>query len=520
MKVKLKSFRNWGIMWKIMSISLAMMVLILSGILFYLFPKIENQLLQEKSTGIRNVVEAVHFQVKGYEKRVNSGELFVDDAKMLALEGIESMRYDGTNYIWINDLACRMVMHPINRDLNGQDMQDYRDPKGKRIFVEFVEMAQASEEGGTVSYMWPRPGSDKPVSKVSFVKLYQPWGWVIGSGVYVDDVEAEMAGLRNSFMLAAIAALALVMVLALLVSRFITRPIRQVVSAADQLAAGDLSVALTATSSDEIGQLMDAIDNMASMLKARENVAQEIADGNLSVTVSVASEQDSLGKAMVKMQQSIAALVAETKKLLAAAQAESFDVRGDAATLDGEYRNIIEGINNTLDVVVEKMFWYESILDSIPFPLSVTDLDMNWTFVNRPVENLLKTSRKEIFGKHCSHWGAQICNTEDCGIASLRRKRPTTFFDQFDKNFQVDTSFILNSRGEKIGHIEGVQDITKIAKVTEYSRQQVERLASTMARVAQGDLTVAFDLTEADAQGDGRYQQILSRDFENHQIHR
>ncbi len=287
-------------------------------------------------------------------------------------------------------------------------------------------------------------------------------------------------------------------VLLLLITRGISTPLKALTYQADSISHGDLSDSLSIDQGDEVGQLATAFREMAASLRAKAEAVDHISKGNLEIDIEVASKEDILGNSLIRMQKAIAGLVGETQNLVGAAQKENFDVRGNAATQQGKYREIIEGINKTLDVVVEKVFWYEALLDSIPFPISVTDLDMNWTFFNKPVEQLLKTTRKEMLGKHCSNWNAHICNTDNCGIAGLRKKKPLTYFDQFGKNFQVDTSYILNSQGEKVGHIEVVQDITKIARVTEYSRNEVERLTGYLNRLANGDFAFTMNISDGD----------------------
>jgi methyl-accepting chemotaxis protein len=141
-----------------------------------------------------------------------------------------------------------------------------------------------------------------------------------------------------------------------------------------------------------------------------------------------------------------------------------------------------------LDRFHEKAHWYEEMLDSIPFPISVTDMDMNWTFINRPVEGLLKTTRKDVFGKQCSNWGANICNTLDCGITSLRRNVLKTFFDQWGLNFQVDVAYLKNLKGEKIGHIEVVQEITSLVAGRDYQKVAVEQMGGYLDELARGNL--------------------------------
>lgn len=105
-------------------------------------------------------------------------------------------------------------------------------------------------------------------------------------------------------------------------------------------------------------------------------------------------------------------------------------------------------------------YWYEQLLDHMAQPVSVTDNNMNWTFINKPVEDMLQLKRSSVVGQHCSNWGAPICNTEKCGIECLRNGKNQTLFDQLNMNFKVDSDYLYNLRGKKIGHIEVVTEIT------------------------------------------------------------
>lgn len=109
----------------------------------------------------------------------------------------------------------------------------------------------------------------------------------------------------------------------------------------------------------------------------------------------------------------------------------------------------------------EQFNFYEQILDTIPNPLSVTDMDMKWTFVNRAATDPLGVKREDILGQHCSNWGANICNTDNCGVNCLRKGKPVTAFNQWGKDFRVDTFYIRNLDGKEIGHVEYVQEISE-----------------------------------------------------------
>lgn len=111
-----------------------------------------------------------------------------EDKKEQALRVIKSMRYAGDNYLWINDMKPIMVMHPMKPAMDGTDLSTYKDPKGKHLFNEFVKVCEKNGQG-FVDYMWPKPGEEKPVAKLSFVRLFKPWNWVVGTGVYIETAE-------------------------------------------------------------------------------------------------------------------------------------------------------------------------------------------------------------------------------------------------------------------------------------------------------------------------------------------
>ena len=143
----------------------------------------------------------------------------------------------------------------------------------------------------------------------------------------------------------------------------------------------------------------------------------------------------------------------------------------------------------------EKVNFYEQVLDAIPNPLSVTDMDMKWTFVNRAATDPLGVKRKDVLGQHCSNWGANICNTEKCGVHCLRQGKKDTFFNQWGKDFHVDTSYITGLDGNKIGHVEYVQEISeKVALKAVY--KDVDAISESLTtgaselKIASNALTV------------------------------
>lgn len=123
-----------------------------------------------------------------------------EEKRKRASELVKALRYGPENkdYFWINDLRPHMVMHPYKPEMDGQDLKDSQDPNGKKLFVEFARVARQSGEG-FVDYLWPKYGADKPQPKLSFVKLFKEWGWVVGTGLYIDDIDALVSARRADF---------------------------------------------------------------------------------------------------------------------------------------------------------------------------------------------------------------------------------------------------------------------------------------------------------------------------------
>jgi methyl-accepting chemotaxis protein len=134
---------------------------------------------------LRSIVDVAYETVAQVHSRTDMD----DAAKMrLAADLVGAMRYNGKDYLWINDMQPKMVMHPIKPALDGKDLSGFKDPEGKKLFMEMVDVCRQNGEG-TVDYLWPKPGHDEPVAKLSYVKLFKPWNWVIGTGVYLEAAE-------------------------------------------------------------------------------------------------------------------------------------------------------------------------------------------------------------------------------------------------------------------------------------------------------------------------------------------
>lgn len=194
----MKKLRDWGIFGKIIGLSLITWLLLVLASFTLLTPYIRSLIMHEKQTAVHELVQQATSMLTSYQKQIESGALTREEAMKRASERIASIRYDnGNNYLWINDLGPKMVMHPLRPELNGTDLTDNKDPNGKALFVEMVAVCKDKGKG-FVHYAWGKPGNNTPVPKLSYVELYQPWGWIIGTGIYIDDVDAAMRKIQFS----------------------------------------------------------------------------------------------------------------------------------------------------------------------------------------------------------------------------------------------------------------------------------------------------------------------------------
>jgi methyl-accepting chemotaxis protein len=251
-----------------------------------------NMLMSERKSAVRQNVEAAHSLIAHFHAQVAKGTLTDDEAKKQALSAVRDLRYNKTEYFWINDMTPKMVMHAARPELDGKDLSDNKDPSGMRLFVAFVDTVKASGSG-YVDYLWPKPGSDTPQPKTSYVAGFAPWGWVVGSGVYVDTVQASIKDRMISVGIGTAALVAVLLTLGRLISVGLLRQLggepTYAAYIAEHMAQGDLSTEIV-VKSDDAGSVMHAMDGMR---KSLQNIVSEVRHG--TDAISLASSEIAAG---------------------------------------------------------------------------------------------------------------------------------------------------------------------------------------------------------------------------------
>ncbi len=169
----------------------------------FIIPYFEQNMLNQKKAMIRELINSSISIAATFRQQALAGKMSEAAARAAAILQIENIRYGAGNkdYCWITDRQPRMIRHPYRPDLNGKDLGAFRDPKGKRLFVEMVNVVEKSG-AGYVDYMWQwmdDPG--RIVPKISYVRGFKPWGWIIGTGIYIEDIHEEIAGIQRRLLL-------------------------------------------------------------------------------------------------------------------------------------------------------------------------------------------------------------------------------------------------------------------------------------------------------------------------------
>ncbi len=287
------SIKKMRLSTKVIGLPVAIAV-VLTTMMLLMLPYFSDRLYSEKKLKTRNVVETAASLIQHYVDLAAAGKLSQAQAQAQAKAAVKALRYQKKDYFWINDFQPVMVMHPIKPALDGKNLSGFKDPEGKYLFRDMVKVA--TEKGaGFVSYMWPKPGSTKPQPKVSYVKAIPAWKWIVGSGIYVDDVAAEIATLTYSVGGVGLGVLLLAVLVSWWLGRSISKPLMhasislnegaaEINSASDNLS--DASQRLAQGSSEQAASLEEtsaSLEELTSMTRQNADNSRE-ADNLVSET--------------------------------------------------------------------------------------------------------------------------------------------------------------------------------------------------------------------------------------------
>lgn len=272
-----------------------------------------QQSRQDREQLVKSTVEAAAGIFNWAYQLETSGKMSREQAQAMAKSAIAQMRYGKDDYFWINDMNTNVVMHPIKPELDGKTGSNIRDPEGNSVFDLFVAKVR-QDKAGFVHYNWPKPGLDQAVEKISYVMGFEAWGWVIGSGLYTDDLWSDF--LVHSRLVGFIILLLALLTgwISYLISRSVARGIEKAVRVVEAMEQGDLSIDIKTKGKDEIARLLTAMASMqkglASVVLAvrqgSDNVATasaELAQGNMDLSARTESQASALEETAASMEE-------------------------------------------------------------------------------------------------------------------------------------------------------------------------------------------------------------------------
>jgi len=300
--------------------------------------------------------------------------IYVDDALLDAVEkskeDLSKMRYDdGNGYFWINDVSkpfTKMVMHPIAPSLNGKilDNPKYNCALGKKknLFSAFRDVCEESGDG-YVDYLWSKANEEGEFPKLSYGRKFEPLGWIVGTGIYTDSIDEVVARkmvlvkaqIRDLNIMIVVTALVVSLisfvVVYVILTRVIIRPLQDASSTADDIALGDLGHTFTWDSKDEIGDLARSFQNMVSEIQLKASVVEAIASGDLTQSIDLASDQDKLGHSLEQMVMKLLTVITQ--------------IRDSATHIAGDSKHLFEGSDSLASRATEQAASIEQITSTM-----------------------------------------------------------------------------------------------------------------------------------------------------------
>ncbi len=361
---------------------LALLVLVVIGYLVLsasnLF-SLRDQLYADKTEKVHSLTDTAVSVVKAFHARAQAGELSDAEAREGALKALSVLRYDSDNYFWVNDMTPVMIMHPIKPSLDGKNVANVKDPNGVALFIDMVEVVRA-DGAGMVDYHWPKPGSDEPQPKISYVQGFEPWGWIIGSGIYVDDVEEAFAKVAATLAIETLVTLAILLGVVLVIRRSIVAPLKTASTAMGQIAEGDgdLTQRLPADGNDEVSALARGFnaytEKIQNTVAKMNDLSAELATASEELSVISSStvetietqrgETQQVATAVTEMSATVKEIAGSAEGAAAAATGADQNARDGQTKVDGVKEaigNLVQGVQETARVVAELNTKSESI---------------------------------------------------------------------------------------------------------------------------------------------------------------
>jgi len=278
----------------------SLVTVILFGIVLFvsIVPFLEDKLIERKEEMIQALTQSAWSELAYYEQLEKDGTFSREEAQNKAMEAIRQMRYGAEmeDYFWISDMEPRMIMHPYRTELEGKNISDYIDQRAQKVLVEFAKVVK--EHGsGFVDYYWQWKSLDTVLAaKKSYVMGFEPWGWIVGTGLYIDDVRKEIKDITETLVVFSVAILLIISALSMIIIAGGIQAERSRKSAINALAASERRYRFLAKNATDIIWTMDLEGHLTYASNAAENLLGYSEEQLLGIKIQQITTRESCNK--------------------------------------------------------------------------------------------------------------------------------------------------------------------------------------------------------------------------------
>lgn len=445
----------------------------------YLIPTSIHTIDERTEDKLKDLVDIPYGLIEKNYNAYQAGEMTESEAKSASIEVIRNMRFADEDYFWINDYDGITVLHPMSPSLEGQDLSSMEDTNGLKFVSEFSRIAKEQKEG-SIEYWWNKPGKEDPQPKLTYVKGFDAWNWVVGAGIYVDDVSAVKSSFLRSVLMISALILLLSVIGTLYFSKKLTDPIVNLTTRASEVASGNFTLTDDTGAKDEIGQLNDAFNHIVQVI-------QEMLDNIHDVNSKIRKGY--------------------------------LDAQIDDTGYRGGWKSLLQSVNSLTGTL-------EGHIRNVPALLMTVDLDLNVLYMNNASLNLVETDLEIARQQHCYDlYKTDDCHSDRCACKLSMEKNINAKAETVARpvseplSIQYEGIPIRDEDGTVIGAFEMVIDQSAIKhaeqeqakqmklemqrserqnKISEYQEREVQKLIEQLKVIASGRLLIENNIAPPD----------------------